>query len=128
MSESVLTSNQSDHAVKQVRRYYDLVDRGDVLGLVNLFTDEAVYCRPGYEPLVGHRDLTRFYEADRVIEEGRHTLVELVADASSVAVKGEFNGRLKDGRQVSLRFADFFTLDASLRFARRDTYFFAPMV
>lgn len=36
-----------------VRRYYDLVDAGETDALVGLFAEDAVYLRPGYEPLVG---------------------------------------------------------------------------
>jgi ketosteroid isomerase-like protein len=112
----------------RVRRYYELVDANDVPGLVALFAPHATYHRPGYPPLVGRLDLTRFYEADRIIERGRHTLSSITADESSVAVRGDFRGRLKDGRDVELKFADFFTFDADLHFERRDTYFFAPLV
>ena len=112
----------------RVRRYYELVDSGDVPGLVALFAPHATYCRPGYPPLVGRAQLTRFYQTERVIETGRHTLTSVTADRHSVAVRGRFHGRLKDGRSVDLKFADFFTFDPQLQFERRDTYFFAPMV
>jgi ketosteroid isomerase-like protein len=114
--------------VAQVRRYYDLVDAGDVPGLVGLFTADATYHRPGYEPLVGHAELTRFYGTDRVIKEGRHTISAVVATGEDVAVHGEFHGVLHDGREVGLRFADFFIVTPDGRFSRRDTFFFAPLV
>src|SRR5829696_2984426 len=100
-------------SVETVHRYYQLVDQGDVPALVSLFTPDATYHRPGYEPLVGHEGLTRFYGQDRVIKEGAHTVSTVVAD---------------DGREVGLRFADFFTVTAEGRFSRRDTFFFAPLV
>ncbi|MEU7622038.1 nuclear transport factor 2 family protein [Streptomyces hygroscopicus] len=93
-----------------------------------LFAETAVYRRPGYEPMRGQADLMAFYTGERVIAEGKHTVVTTVADGRRVAVNGVFEGVLKDGREVSLEFADFFELDAALRFARRDTFFFAPMV
>jgi len=114
--------------VARVRHYYRLVDAGDVPALVSLFTPDATYHRPGYEPLVGHAGLTRFYGQDRVIREGRHTLSAVVATGGDVAVHGEFHGVLRDGREVGLRFADFFTLTTDGRFSRRDTFFFAPLV
>jgi steroid Delta-isomerase len=112
----------------QVRRYYELVDQGDVPGLVNLFAPDAAYYRPGYPPLVGHAGLTDFYSGQRVIREGRHTLRRIVEDGAHVAVHGEFNGVLNDGREVGLRFSDFFEFAGDGRFSRRDTFFFAPMV
>lgn len=114
--------------VGQVRRYYELVDSGDINGLVDLFAVDAVYHRPGYEPLIGHGDLRRFYHDQRIIDTGAHTVTRIVANGYDVAVDGEFAGVLRDGRQVRLRFADFFTLTPDLAFERRDTFFFAPLV
>jgi steroid Delta-isomerase len=114
--------------VTRVRHYYQLVDQGDVDALVDLFAPDAVYHRPGYAPLFGRSDLRRFYEGQRVIDHGAHTVTQVVAHGSDVAVKGEFRGVLRDGRYVELRFADFFSLNPRLEFARRDTFFFAPLV
>jgi ketosteroid isomerase-like protein len=115
-------------AVSAVRRYYTLVDEGDVPGLVALFAPDAVYHRPGYPPLVGSAELTAFYLDQRIIREGRHTIASLVADSPHVAVQGTFAGVLHDGRTVDLRFSDFFTVGQDDRFTRRDTYFFTPLV
>ncbi len=112
----------------RVERYYRLVDADDVDGLLDLFAPEAVYCRPGYEPFVGRDALRAFYEGDRVIESGRHTVDHTVVGPESVAVHGRFEGTLRDGSTASLRFADFFTFADDGRFATRDTFFFAPLV
>jgi steroid Delta-isomerase len=122
------TRTADSAAVAHVRRYYELVDRGDVDGLVALFAPDATYHRPGYQPMVGHRGLTGFYRGERVIREGKHTLSTVVAHGRDVAVHGEFRGVLRDEREVSLRFCDFFVLGPDGRFTRRDTFFFAPMV
>jgi len=111
-----------------VLHYYELVDAGDVTGLVNLFTPEATYCRPGYEPMVGHAALERFYGGERIIRSGKHTVTTVVAHGEQVAVNGNFDGELLDGREVHLRFADFFLMSGDGRFTRRDTFFFAPLV
>jgi len=115
-------------AVKTAEHYYELVDDNDVVGLLGLFAQDAVYHRPGYPPLVGRTELERFYSADRVIAEGKHSLHSIVADGANVAAHGEFCGTLKDGSAANLRFADFFVVDQDGRFARRDTFFFSPMV
>ncbi|CAM5331052.1 hypothetical protein GCM10010329_38030 [Streptomyces spiroverticillatus] len=111
-----------------VRTYYTLVDGREFGDMLELFAPAAVYRRPGYEPLVGRAALADFYGGERVIEEGRHAITELVASGEKVAVNGRFSGRIKGGQEVDLRFADFFTLDAEGRFTARDTFFFAPMV
>jgi steroid delta-isomerase len=117
-----------DRLVVAVRRYYDCVDSNDVDGVVALFTDDAVYHRPGYEPLVGRRRLERFYREERVIQRGEHRLAAVVVHGPAVAVHGEFSGTLRDGRELTLRFADFFLATETGSFRRRDTFFFTPLV
>jgi ketosteroid isomerase-like protein len=115
-------------AAETVRRYYRLVDKGDIDGLIALFDPAAEYRRPGYDPLTGHADLERFYREERVIEEGRHTISALLVADLDVAVQGKFQGTLRDGREMSLDFADFFTLTSAGTFSRRKTFFYAPLV
>jgi len=115
-------------SVSAVRRYYALVDAGDVPELISLFAQDTCYHRPGYQPLTGRDELQRFYSEDRVIVKGTHTLTAVVAAGRNVAVQGDFSGQLRDGRETSLRFADFFSFGADGLIARRDTFFFAPLV
>ena len=110
-----------------VREYYRLVDADDVDGLLDLFSDDAIYNRPGYPTMNGRDELAKFYGGERVIASGRHTVEKVVADNPQIAVTGSFEGVLKDGTETELRFADFFVFDGP-RIARRDTYFFAPLV
>ena len=112
----------------QVRRYFDLIDEGDVAGSAAMFTEDSTYHRPGHEPFAGPAGVAYFYRELRPIRAGRHTLTSVLAAGSEVAVHGEFHGVLHDGSPVDLRFADFFVLDPDGRFRRRDTYFFAPLV
>lgn len=113
---------------KAVRRYYELVDEGDVPGLVALFGENAVYRRPGYPPLRGRDDLHKFYSGERVIKEGKHTLDTVVVGDDGVAVHGRFNGTLHSGEAVETRFADFFHFNPDGTFSRRDTFFFVPLI
>lgn len=141
-------------AEASVRRYYDLVDAGDVPGVLDFFAADAVYHRPGYPPMVGREALAAFYGGERVIADGRHELDAVVvaagedagpaasgpvtADGSAhdltdgsgpaVAVRGRFVGTLKDGSPARVGFADFFVLDAELRAATRHSYFDRPAV
>jgi steroid delta-isomerase len=115
-------------ALEKIHAYYRMVDAGDFDGLLNLFTNDAVYCRPGYPTLRGHAHLSRFYRELRVIKQGRHTISRAVVRYPQVAVQGEFDGVLSSDQQVSLRFADFFVIEEDGRFSRRDTFFFVPLV
>lgn len=114
--------------IDQVRHYYALVDRGDVSGVIALFAERAVYERPGYEPIIGHDQLDDFYYNRRVIKHGRHEVTRIVSDIDSAAVEGVFVGTLKDGREVELGFADFFTINDELLISARRTYFYSPLV
>lgn len=128
VTTSLTTTAAEQAAVDRVHRYYELVDHGDVAGLVGLFAPGATYHRPGYPPIVGHEAMTSFYRGTRVIREGNHTISRVVAGGTGVAVHGTFAGVLHDGKAVSLRFSDFFELASDGRFARRDTFFFTPLV
>jgi steroid delta-isomerase len=110
-----------------VQSYYRLVDASDFTRMLELFADDVVYRRPGYAPLVGKPALAEFYLGVRVIDSGRHELSSILAQDGSAAVQGRFAGRLKDGTEVSLNFADFFRLHAG-RIVERNTYFDAPAV
>jgi steroid Delta-isomerase len=110
-----------------VRRYYRLVDAGELEEMFGLFTDDVVYRRPGYDAIEGIDEFRAFYGSQRVIADGRHSVRSLVADGDRVAVEGDFHGVLRDGRRVALRFADFFSFRGG-RIAVRDTYFDAPLV
>lgn len=110
-----------------VEEYYRLVDAKALDDMLDLFADDAVYERPGYEPLEGKTAISAFYRGQRIIESGRHTLHCVLVDGDEAAVQGSFDGTLRDGSSVSVRFADFFSVRDS-SFAHRNTYFFAPSV
>lgn len=108
-----------------IRRYYQLVDAGD-LALLDTFHADATYKRPGYPEFRGHEELREFYSGERVIDSGRHTLNQVFVNDAHIAVEGRFTGILKDGRSVELPFSDFFDLQQrgdQLRIAARRTYF-----
>jgi ketosteroid isomerase-like protein len=115
-------------AETRIRSYYELVDRLDIPALLELFALDAEYFRPGYQPIVGREELARFYRNQRVIRQGTHTVNVLVEQGSRIAVRGRFDGELRDGSVVSVAFSDFFEFAPDGAISRRDTYFFAPLV
>lgn len=90
-----------------VRTYYDLVDAQRTEDLISLFHDDVVYERQGTPTIVGLAALRRFYEQDRVIDSGAHRLDQVLSGEDWVAVRGGFEGLLRDGSRVSLRFTDW---------------------
>ncbi|MFX0539568.1 nuclear transport factor 2 family protein [Ornithinimicrobium sp. Y1847] len=133
---------------ERTRHYYERVDAGDVEGVLAWFAHDAVYERPGYAPMRGRAALAAFYGGERVIADGAHLIDELVVDGDEdrVAVRGRFEGTLKDGSSVSLGFADFIVYgrdvgaaagadtgsatvsDAPYRAVERRTFFDRPAV
>ncbi|MFI7388120.1 nuclear transport factor 2 family protein [Streptomyces sp. NPDC049813] len=111
-----------------MHEFYRLVDSGDVPGLVDLFTPDAVYHRPGYPPVHGRSGMRHFYTHTRKIREGRHELDAVVVSGDEVAVRGSFAGVLHDGTPAKHRFAEFFTVTADHRISRRETFFATPLV
>jgi ketosteroid isomerase-like protein len=105
-----------------VRRYYELVDADRFDDLLSLFHDDVVYERQGTPDIVGMAALRRFYQEERIIQGGRHTLASVVADGDWVAVRGSFTGMLKSGDEVELRFTDWHRFRDG-RIDRRETLF-----
>lgn len=110
-----------------VWKYYERVDAHDVDGLLQVFTEDAWYERPGYGRFCGRQELRDFYGSSRLIQTGSHTLRNVIQHDDRVAVEGRFAGRLKDGSSVEADFADFFLLDRDLIQERR-TYFHSPLI
>ena len=115
-------------AAQQVLRYYECIDTGDISGILSLFASNATYARPGYPECAGRAQIEHFYREERIISKGTHTIDSVVTSGCEVAVRGKFNGLLSDGRQVTLRFADFFVLTPEMTFVHRETFFFTPLV
>lgn len=107
----------------RIRALYSLVDAGDLDGLAALFAEDARYTRPGYPELVGRTAIDRFYRQDRVIASGQHTLESVMTSGDEVAVRGSFDGLLRDGRPVAHRFAEYFALNSARQVVMRETFF-----
>jgi len=105
------------------------IDARDFDSLHQSFCPDAVYERPGYEPLVGLERLLHFYREERVIAAGEHRLEHIVIDedAGAAACWGRFVGVHKNGSPIDERFADAYTLEDG-RIKTRRSFFFRPAV
>ena len=90
-----------------VRRYYEHIDAQRLDEMLSLFHDEIVYERQGTPTITGIEALQRFYLEERIIESGAHSLDQVLPGTDWVAVRGRFQGRLRDGDLVELRFTDW---------------------
>lgn len=113
---------------RAVRGYYDSLDRDDIESVLEFFSGDVLYRRPGYEPMSGLEALRRYYSDDRVLAPGRHVLRSVIVDGHDVAAHGVFEGELKEGGRRSVGFAAIFSFDGNGRASEHTTYFFVPAV
>ncbi len=109
------------------RRYYATVDAGDPNATADLFAANGAYDRPGYDTMVGEA-IRDFYNGERVIESGAHSIAEVVVEGNRAAVHGTFDGKLKDGSDAHEGFADFFVFDDDGLIERRRSFFYRAAV
>jgi len=108
-----------DHT-ERVREYYDAVDEERVDDLLALFADDVVYDRPGQRPIEGKDALEAFYRDGRPLEDGNHTVHDVLVDGDRAAVRGTFSG-VQGGETVEFGFADVHVFEDG-RIAERYTY------
>jgi steroid Delta-isomerase len=121
------TAIKGTDLTEAVHTLYEHIDAHDIPSMLELFTEDVTYRRPGYDSIVGRGDLEHFYRHERIIRDGRHTPELVLCDGSTVAVHGRFQGVLKNGEAVDFHYAEFFTTTPEGRFATRETYFFTPL-
>ncbi|NIB98746.1 nuclear transport factor 2 family protein [Halobacterium sp. R2-5] len=105
---------------EHLREYYDAVDDDRIDDLLDLFADDVVYDRPGQQSIEGKDDLETFYREGRPLEDGSHTVHDVLVDGSRAAVRGTFSG-VQDGEDVEFGFADVHVFEDG-RIAKRYTY------
>ena len=110
-----------------IERMFDAIDSRRFDALEQLFAPGCRYERPGYPPIEGAAALLHFYEHERVIASGAHTIQKLVEADGQAAVAGAFQGTLRDGSATALEFADHYGFESD-RIAWRKSYFFTPLV
>ena len=113
---------------KTVQHYYDALDRDDLEAVLELFSGEVLYRRPGYEVIAGLERLRAYYSGDRKLAAGRHLVRDVLVEGQKAAAHGMYEGQLKDGERTAMGFAAFFSFDMNGRIAEHTTYFFTPAV
>ena len=112
---------------RQAKVMYAAIDAGEWDRLVELYTADCVYERPGYDPIFGTSALHDFYSRVRGIASGRHIIRSAYSREGGLAIVGDFSGTLKCGSVVDLAYVDIFGFKAG-RIARRKSFFYTPMV
>jgi len=111
-----------------VGRYYTLVDEGDVDAICRMFAANGCYQRPGHSLLLGTAAIRHFFEEERRIASGSHSLRRILTCGSTAIVEGDFEGVLKTGEAATACFVDLWDFDGDGLASRRRTYFDAPLV
>lgn len=111
-----------------ITRLFTIIDSADYDRLGDVFAAEAVYERPGYEPLQGLPRIEQFYRHERVIGSGRHTVEDVTCSETGSAVSfGVFRGTSRAGEALEERFADVYRVQDG-KIVQRTTYFFRPAI
>lgn len=107
--------------------YFRAVDERDFSKFEDIFHQEVVYERPGYDTLAGINDLIAFYRHRRILSSGCHTIEGVIVEGERGVCWGRFIGMTKAGESVDERFADVFTFqDGQIK--TRITFFYKPAV
>ena len=108
-----------------VLKLFDALDKNDLTGILALFTDDAVYERPG-KPIIRGRDaLVHFYEHERVVAAGKHTIEEIIEGPVLTVTVGFYDGAGGDGAPLYMKFVDVYQFTGEKIHERR-SYFLAP--
>ena len=111
-----------------ITRLFTIIDSADYDRLGDVFAAEAVYERPGYEPLQGLPRIEQFYRHERVIGSGQHTVEDVTCSETGSAVSfGVFRGTSRAGEALEERFADVYRVQGG-KIVQRTTYFFRPAI
>jgi len=111
-----------------VTELFRKIDSRDWEALPSSFSENVVYERPGYDPLVGRERVMQFYREERVIAGGEHRLERVLLDGMGAACWGRFVGVHKNGTSIDEGFADVYEVDEQGRIKARRSYFYRPAV
>ncbi|MGJ8628503.1 MAG: nuclear transport factor 2 family protein [Sulfitobacter sp.] len=106
---------------------FAVIDGEDWAALSDFFCDDCVYERPGYELIRGIDNLKHFYENERIIGSGKHTVEMMANKADVIFCEGVFEGVAKDGAQLAERFVDRYVLKGT-KIGHRQTYFYRSAI
>lgn len=111
----------------RIRELFEIIDSRQWSQLRDRFHPQIVYARPGYPAFEGIERVLHFYEFERVVASGTHSLSTIVSSEHELACAGRFVGTHRNGSPIDEEFADFYRFDGQLIIQRR-SYFFRPAI
>jgi ketosteroid isomerase-like protein len=118
-----LSSRDSEGPFKGL---FSCIDGGDWAWHSDFLHDEAIYGRPGYEPFVGKPAIVDFCLTKRIVSLGQYCVEKVLSEGANITCSGSFSGVAKDGRNLSMRFADVHRIRDGIDL--RWTFFDSPVV
>ncbi len=106
---------------------FEAVDTEDWNTLERYFHPQAVYERPGHEPMLGRDQVLDFYRNIRNVRHGNHQVTDIITNKENIVCQGRFSCVTKDGSRLTVEFSDFYLLNRG-KILRRKTYFHAPVI
>lgn len=121
-------TSKNDELRRSVQGYYDALDAGDTEAVLDFFSGDVLYMRPGYDRFVGMDKLREYYENSRKLGQGRHILRTIIVEGQQAAAHGTWEGETKDGSRVTQGFAALFAFGTHDRITEHTTYFYTAAV
>lgn len=84
----------------RLHELFRTIDSRDWSSLRGFLHPDVVYARPGYPPFEGIERVLAFYESERVIASGTHSLRSVVMSGKHGACCGRFVGTHRDGTAI----------------------------
>ncbi|MEU9030712.1 nuclear transport factor 2 family protein [Streptomyces sp. NPDC048383] len=120
-------TRQSISADHLVFRLFQVIDSRSWAELGEVFTEDALYERPGYAPLEGLERIRHFYEHERIIVAGAHEVTQVTGASAAAACWGLFQGTSSDGEPLNEAFADTYLVREG-KIEHRKTFFYRPAI
>ncbi|MFC1415447.1 nuclear transport factor 2 family protein [Streptacidiphilus cavernicola] len=126
-STSTSTSTAYRTADTLVHDLFHIIDNRTWNNLTHIFTDDAVYERPGYPPLLGLHQILHFYQHQRIIATGHHHIDHTTSNLNTAACWGHFHGTTHTGQPLHEPFADTY-ITTNNKITHRKTFFWRPAI
>jgi ketosteroid isomerase-like protein len=117
-----ITPEQRRTAVRMFLRAIDQQEWGVIEALMHPKVDYEV---TGFIPFRGRDAVMNYYRNLRAVVKSEHLIESMLVDGESTVTWGRFNGKYKDGTDISVLFADVMVFD-DRKITKRRVYYCEP--
>jgi hypothetical protein len=101
---------------------FKIIDDREWRSLPSVLHSKVRYERPGHEPFVGINRLLDFYQFERSILSGTHSIEKVIIEGNYGACWGRFTGRTKRRKYIDVLFSEAYEFEKR-KIKKRRTYF-----